>query len=947
MYFNRLPVNMTLWPWVLCAVIEGTVHLVGPQGLYGQSKVGLEGVYEGFKHPPAEFSMVPLMRINDAVKREELRWQMTQMREQGIGSVFLLPEWLGPSYGWKDAGMPYPYLSPEYFKIVQEFAEEARKAGLGMWVYDELDWPSGNAGGRIVDVPEYRSAVVDAATYAYKGPRSIVIDLKPDAEVVGVTAYEKHGSKVEENSIENLTSRVSNHHLTWSIPDGDWEVAVYYLKSNKGFFYPYDADLMNAQAMKSFIDMTHGKYRKRVQESLGIKIHGTFTDEPHISSFRNYQEDEYRCRYLPWTAKLPETFRKWKGYDICDRLPLLYLEGGPETAKVRCDFWQVVSKMFEEIYFGQIAAFDHAAGWISTGHLNGEENFWWHLIFDGGDEFSHQRQMDYPGLDWILPFDYSSHWEIGWLAAFAGKLVSSAAHVYDKPRVMEETFAGVGYGVSLEQMHRMVNWAYLLGVNMLVPITYKYSLRGADRATSYPGISYQQPWWLELRGFSDYVSRLSYLLSQGHFEGKVAILLPVPEVWANSQDREYLEALTRKVHWITDGLLRERYDFDFIDDDSLRGASFDEGQIRIRGNRYEVLILPPMRVASLEAMRKVEDFHQAGGAVIAVDRVPSGSMERGDPDAEMASVVTRIFGSPTGSRSARAGLVYLDETAGTVLQALGHYSQRPVVLQGQAEGVDVQHRRVGESDIFFLVNTDGVDKSFEARFREKGGAEIWDAETGNRELVAGAEELAAETRISFQMDPYEAYFVVFNSALPAATARRAGRYPVDKVEIGGEWDFQLRPTMTEPHIAWNFTPLPEGWKLKPTDYGKINRLRAGSWAELGLPYYSGKGIYEKSFEFGGIEEGRRYFLDLGKVGVAARVWINGKPMGSRLWRPYRFDITSGLRSGENRLQIEVANTLANYFSQFEQLKDAPLYAGGSQPWMLPSGLMGPVTILAY
>jgi hypothetical protein len=908
----------------------------------------MDEIYKEFQNPPAGYSMVPLVRINDAVNREELRWQMEQLREQGIDAAFMYPEWLGPSYGWKDAGMPYAYLSPEYFQVARDFAEEARRAGVALWIYDELDWPSGNAGGKVSAVPEYRGKAVDAVTYSFRGPQRVSLDLKPGSELLALTAYPKTDSGVDGRRIENLTSRVSNHHLSWIIPEGAWEIAVYYLEVDKGYFYPDDADLMNGQAMKSFVEMTHEQYKNQVQDPQGIKIQGTFTDEPHISSYLDDEENLSRSRYLPWTPMLPETFRKWKGYDIRDRMPLLYLDGGPETAKVRCDFWQVVSKLFEENYFRQIATFDHAAGWVSTGHLNGEEDFWWHLVFNGGNDFADLREMDYPGLDWILPFDYTSIWELGWLKAFAGKLVSSAAHVYEKPRVMEETFAGAGYGISFEQMHRMVNWAYVLGVNMLVPITYKYSLRGADRATSYPpGISYQQPWWSELRPFSDYVSRLSYLLSQGRFQGDVAVLLPVPDIWANSQDREYLEDLTLKVHWITNALLREGYEFDFIDDDSLRGATFEGGKIQIRGNRYGALILPPMRVASLDTIRKVAEFHQAGGVVIGVDRVPSGSMEKGDPDAEMASVVEDIFGRQTKGGIQQARQVYLDETAEMLVKALEDHIQRPLMLDRGAEGVDFQHRRVGESEVFFLVNTEGEERSFDARFRARGTAEIWDAETGKREAIPGVEEVAFETRVHLHLGPYEGYFVVFNSGLPAEAPRRWWTRPVSEMDLRGEWEFQLEPTMTNSHIAWNFIPVPEGWKLNGGDYEKISRLRAGNWVELGLPYYSGKGLYEKSFEFGGVQEGCRYLLDLGRVGVAARVWLNGKLVGSRLWRPYRFDITAYLRPGENQLRIEVVNTLANYFSQFKPLKNATLSAGGSQAWMLPSGLMGPVTIRGY
>ena len=56
--------------------------------------------------------------------------------------------------------------------------------------------------------------------------------------------------------------------------------------------------------------------------------------------------------------------------------------------------------------------------------------------------------------------------------------------------------------------------------------------------------------------------------------------------------------------------------------------------------------------------------------------------------------------------------------------------------------------------------------------------------------------------------------------------------------------------------------------------------------------------------------------------------------GMRICPPYRFDITDAACSGENRLEVVVANTLANrlkdHHSAFVQIP--------------PSGLLGPVTL---
>lgn len=77
-------------------------------------------------------------------------------------------------------------------------------------------------------------------------------------------------------------------------------------------------------------------------------------------------------------------------------------------------------------------------------------------------------------------------------------------------------------------------------------------------------------------------------------------------------------------------------------------------------------------------------------------------------------------------------------------------------------------------------------------------------------------------------------------------------------------------------------------------------------------------------------------IDLGEVGQTAHLWLNGVDMGMRICKPYRYDLSSALKSGKNRLVIEVSNTLAN------ALKD-----WFSSYLAIPaSGLIGPVRWLA-
>ena len=71
------------------------------------------------------------------------------------------------------------------------------------------------------------------------------------------------------------------------------------------------------------------------------------------------------------------------------------------------------------------------------------------------------------------------------------------------------------------------------------------------------------------------------------------------------------------------------------------------------------------------------------------------------------------------------------------------------------------------------------------------------------------------------------------------------------------------------------------------------------------------------------------WLDLGQVGDIAEVSLDGKPLGSRLWSPYRFRLGRHLEAGPHQLEVRVTNSMANEFE-------------GAQ---MPSGLIGPTSLI--
>lgn len=100
------------------------------------------------------------------------------------------------------------------------------------------------------------------------------------------------------------------------------------------------------------------------------------------------------------------------------------------------------------------------------------------------------------------------------------------------------------------------------------------------------------------------------------------------------------------------------------------------------------------------------------------------------------------------------------------------------------------------------------------------------------------------------------------------------------------------------------------------------------------PRFSGKMLYKGKIN---LKKADSIVLDLGEVGEAVRVNINGNYVGSKPAPPYRFEISQYTSEGENEIEIEVSNHLS--YSLRDGLSRFLLYE--------PSGLLGPINAEYY
>ena len=107
-----------------------------------------------WKMPPPEVGPEPYYGLNGAVDETVIRRDLDTMKGLGFRAVTVQAGY----------GMPFGYLSPEYFKFFRTFVEEAKRRGMRVWIVDDAGYPSGFAGGRFTELkPELRMQALEVA----------------------------------------------------------------------------------------------------------------------------------------------------------------------------------------------------------------------------------------------------------------------------------------------------------------------------------------------------------------------------------------------------------------------------------------------------------------------------------------------------------------------------------------------------------------------------------------------------------------------------------------------------------------------------------------------------------------------------------------------------------------------------------------------------------------
>jgi hypothetical protein len=692
-------------------------------------------VKQAWKTPPPEYGPEPYFGLNGAVTIESLAHDLDTAKSIGFRAVTVQA----------GNGMATPYLTPEYFAFFKQFAQEAKKRNMRIWIVDDLGYPSGFAGGLISkQTPDLRMQAL-SLTPGIPVKAGATLNQPVSASAVSAVAVRTTGD-------DHMSIALTDGKIAWTAPaGGDWTVYVveHIFRSSqvKGGGGPGSSleDYMDPAATAAYIGLTHQGYFNVMPELFGNTILGFRGDEP-----------DYSIGGLPWTPKFFDTFRQVKGYDIRPYLGVLVMSkpqqsgfgGKPATpppvapkltdAEQRAmgDYADVFSQMFRDGFFKPQGLWCAAHGVEYQVHINHEEAEM-QLVRSQGEFVRDMKYVEVPGIDAI--------WHQIWTDTITDypRLASSAAHIYGHPRSFTESFAAYRPEPDVTMARYILNEQMVRGINVIETMMFSATrpagappeperprppaaTAATAAANSSPNAAanaaappprprgggpsnlMRDPAWPALM---DYVHRLSYVMSMGRPAATVALYIPSSSMWLD-------DSAADTAYVATERLLAERQiDFDIINLDALAtdlkaGPGYLE---TMSGNQYRTIVIPYADILSQAELDRLKALVKGGGKVLFLGKTPSLISQKSIMDSRAATPADFSFAtvetsvqlpqSPRVPSDAPAAPPAAQVVPAAIETALNKViGTREVALDAPDPALKVNTRQLKDADVYLFFN---------------------------------------------------------------------------------------------------------------------------------------------------------------------------------------------------------------------------------------------------
>jgi len=567
---------------------------------------------EDFKNPSSEYRAAPFWAWNNKLDKEELVWQIEQLKKMGFGGFHMHVR----------TGMATEYLSDEYMDIVAACVEKARKEKMLAWLYDEDRWPSGAAGGFVTKEPKYRV-------------RHLLLTRKPYGAVSADTPDKQ--SRADSGRCENgeliacfdVVLDKNGDLESYSVIGEKDQASGFKLYAYAEIALPSPwfnnqtyVNTLDPESIWEFIRVTYSAYEKHFAKDFGGVIPAIFTDEPQFSrkGTLNFAREEKDVT-LPWTTDIEDTFKAaYNGESLINAIPeLLWDLPEGRVSVTRYHYHDHVAERFAGAFADQCGRWCGEHGIMLTGHMM-EEPTLESQTGALGDAMRSYRSFRLPGIDMLCD----------WREYTTAKQAQSAARQMGVPGTLSELYGVTNWNFDFRGHKLQGDWQAALGVTVRVPHLSWVSMNG-EAKRDYPStFNYQSPWFTEYPYVENHFARVASVLTRGKAVCRVGVIHPIESYWlhwgAKENTAAVREEMDEKFQSLCGWLLKGLIDFDYICESTLplfcklediSGKGFPVGEMS-----YDVIVVPALETIRKSTLERLEAFRKAGGRLIFLGEAP-------------------------------------------------------------------------------------------------------------------------------------------------------------------------------------------------------------------------------------------------------------------------------------------------------------------------------------
>jgi hypothetical protein len=674
-----------------------------------------------FMNPENAYRIYPILhglaQDGDAVRLEkDIQHSILDTFAGGtVTNVRWTPEWV---------------TDPENIRFLESTMEAVRANDLGVWIYDEYWYPSGWANGYAIRKhPENAARNIAFLSKTGLGREAVRVSLPDHAfYFVAAACYPRCGESYDFTRPSKLV--FTDSAVTGSTPDGEWLLMAFYIRPHNVSHgegqqpeklpggYREILNFLNKPAVDAYIEAALQPLSDGIP-TFSESTEAIFTDEPSLMSMYYCNTDWTRSfDSVPWGDTLFHDFKDRYGYALTDVLPYLFFDDSEQAKTVRVQYYRLLSDLMVDNFTANVANWCHRHQVKYSGHLLLEEATYYHVGYYA-DFMKTMSGLDIPGFD-ILTADSRKFWKKGnafgssW--CFAGKYASSVSRIKGHNLTMLEICPFIDTEVfqknPYEEFMALMTYCTFIGATHI-------------NAYSYDSITNPE----EYKSWNDYTARLVCMLRDAVSNCRIAVYYPIADAQAAfTATGLNLRGISKRSYGLNDILENMTYaiyenqmDYNFLNEDALLSAAFENGCITLNGIPYDVLLMPSITVIPLSVMRHLEMFRQQGGRVLFIGDIPQ--MGISSEEHEMVRTLAKSLCTKDTCVS--------DTDFTSLITKLKHMQNASMTVSG--EHIMASHYRLDGKDLVYIINTDS--QPTQAMVSGDGEAALYQPQTGEIETV--------------------------------------------------------------------------------------------------------------------------------------------------------------------------------------------------------------------